>query len=214
MFTMLYVLTLVALFGIGVFLGFKLAPKYYREWKTSKEERHLGSFFSCLFGSIFLLAGGVIILAKKLFMYIACSVLIVFSTTGFANSIAYSVRESYAKKIEGSFVLQSIGRTREAFYQFKAGYQEAIAAGEAKKKLKVLDELFKWYRRYGYSAGVLFQPSDCTDEYRPDLIRNAHFNYTEISTHEGYPYQYRSEWEKRTLEIQRLEKKIEQVTGD
>jgi hypothetical protein len=33
--------------------------------------------------------------------------------------------------------------------------------------LDVLSELFYWYRKYGYSAGVMLAPSGCSDEFMP-----------------------------------------------
>lgn len=65
-----------------------------------------------------------------------------------------------------AFELQSMGNSTLAFYTFKDAYQYALANGESPQKLAPLNDLFIWYRKYGYSSGVTLVPSDCTDEFR------------------------------------------------
>ena len=44
----------------------------------------------------------------------------------------------------------------------------AQKAGESTQKLRLLNELFVWYRKYGYSLGVMSTPSGCSDEYQSE----------------------------------------------
>ena len=85
LFFWLYLLTLVALIGVGLFLGVILGPKFYKQWKKSKLEHPLGMFFSCLFGSVFCLSGALIVFVRKWLAYFACGYLVLFSAEGFAN---------------------------------------------------------------------------------------------------------------------------------
>ncbi len=65
-----------------------------------------------------------------------------------------------------AFELQCMGKTTLAFYAFKDAYQLALKNGESPAKLAALEKLFGWYRTYGYSCGLLKEPSKITTEYR------------------------------------------------
>src|SRR5690554_3680968 len=75
-------------------------------------------------------------------------------------------KKSYAEQIKTAFELQSIGETRKAFYLFKNAYQSALRSGMSRSILAPLEELFVWYRVYGYSCGLTAAPANCAGEYR------------------------------------------------
>ncbi len=75
-------------------------------------------------------------------------------------------RKGYVEAICKAFELQSLGKTRQAFYAFKNVYQAALKNGESPAKLALLEELFIWYRIYGYDSGVMAEPSGCREEHR------------------------------------------------
>jgi hypothetical protein len=90
-----------------------------------------------------------------------------------AYSISESCKQSYAKKMEEGFFLQSVGKTRQAFFRFKEGYQEALKLGESPQKLAVINDLFVWYRTYGYSAGIMLHPANFGGEFRSHSLLNS-----------------------------------------
>ena len=75
-------------------------------------------------------------------------------------------RKNYSDRIQKAFELQSQGKTRLAFYTFRDAYQAAIKSGESPAKLAPLEELFVWYRTYGFDSGVMKDPAACAGEYR------------------------------------------------
>ncbi len=75
-------------------------------------------------------------------------------------------RKSYSDQIKTAFELQSIGESRKAFYVFKNAYQSALQSGMPASTLAPLQELFIWYRKYGFSCGLTSSPSQCIGEYR------------------------------------------------
>ncbi len=91
-------------------------------------------------------------------------ILLLFPGICFARSTDVK-KQSYAQKIQDGFLLQSIGETRAAFYSFRDGYQEGLQAGENAQKLELVNSLFIWYRKYGFSAGIMTQPALCRGEY-------------------------------------------------
>ena len=70
-----------------------------------------------------------------------------------------------------AFLLQSIGETKIAYYCFKGSFQYAKEIGENLNKLNSIYELFVWYRKYGFSCGVMLKPSFCINEYdMPNIV--------------------------------------------
>ena len=136
------------------------------------------------------------------------------SICGFAHPIPEELRELYAQKMHEAFFLQSLGRSTQAFYKSKEAYEDAVKAGESLNKLNVILELFRWYRKYGYAAGVMLHPSGCVDEYRAPTSKkgfagkkNCSQDFPYLINHEldctfltslsaAYEYDYESEWGK------------------
>ncbi len=75
-------------------------------------------------------------------------------------------RKACAEEMQKAFELQSRGQTRQAFYTFKHAYQLAQQNGESPATLSTLEELFIWYRKYGYDCGLMTEPANCSGEYR------------------------------------------------
>jgi len=113
------------------------------------------------------------------------------STFGFSYSIPKEIRTEYGQKMYEAFCLQSVGRSSQAFWKSKEAYDEAIKAGEFPQKLEVVLELFRWYRKYGYGAGVMTRSSECVDEYIPQNTRKKKALGPRSYT---YGNTYESEW--------------------
>lgn len=64
-----------------------------------------------------------------------------------------------------AFELQAKGVTRSAYYTFKDAYQRALILGVPSGELSFISDLFYWYRRYGYSAGITPFPARVSEEY-------------------------------------------------
>lgn len=88
------------------------------------------------------------------------------SKASFALSVSADIRREYAIKFHEAFVLQSTGETRRAYYCFKTAQQLAQKAGESRYKIQLMNDLFVWYRTYGYAMGVMSKESGCAEEYR------------------------------------------------
>lgn len=110
-----------------------------------------------------------------------------FATSIFAAEPKEQDRVRYGTKMYEAFITQSLGKTREAFYQFRDAYQEALKLGESNRKLFAIQELFIWYRKYGYSLGFMKTPADCVGEVLPSPGRQF-----DLST--ANPSRYQSEW--------------------
>jgi len=74
------------------------------------------------------------------------------------------IRKKCAAQMNSAFQLQSMGQTTLALYAFRDAYKLAISNGESDSKLAAIEKLFGWYRTYGYSCGVLAEPSGITTE--------------------------------------------------
>jgi hypothetical protein len=120
-------------------------------------------------------------------------IMLLSTSVGFSYSIPQQVREGYGQKMHEAFCLQSLGRSSQAFWKSKEAYEEAIKAGESPYKLEVVLELFRWYRKYGYGAGVMVRSSECTDEYVPQSNRNRAARSFRSYSHGN---SYNSEWGK------------------
>ncbi len=101
---------------------------------------------------------------SKLIIAVFCCVLSVVPLAAHSGPSELE-RRRYAEGIQNAFDLQSKGMTRQAFYVFKDTYQAALKKGVPQKTLAPLEELFIWYRKYGYDSGVLAEPSVCQDEF-------------------------------------------------
>ncbi len=101
----------------------------------------------------------------------------------------------YGNQIYDAFVLQSQGRTREAFNLFKIAYQRALALGENRERLFLLKELFIWYRKFGYSLGIMSEPAKCTGEELKSFRNSMRLNLHNSSTNS-----YQSEWGKNPIQ--------------
>lgn len=104
-------------------------------------------------------------------------------------------KSRYGNKIYEAFLLQANGKTREAYNLFKSGYQGALSSGEDKRRMFVIQELFIWYRKYGYSLGIMSVPSNCSGEVFK-AGRNADQNGN--NQYSSQPYQ--SEWGKDPIQ--------------
>jgi hypothetical protein len=107
-------------------------------------------------------------------------------------------REWYGTKIYEAFQMQAQGQTREAYYHFKKAYDDAINLGEDRKKLFSLNELFIWYRKYGYSLGITIQPSNCTGEIKERTKSSRAIGI--LGTNKGY----QSEWGKDPIQAGKI----------
>ena len=92
----------------------------------------------------------------------------------YSYTIPESTREKYGKLMNEAFAIQSLGRSTQAFYKSKEAYELAIKSGESVIKLNVIIELFQWYRKFGYSAGVMLNSSNCIDEYKSKSVKFFH----------------------------------------
>jgi hypothetical protein len=79
---------------------------------------------------------------------------------------AENLRKKYATQMHEAFILQSKGHTTRAYYHFKSARQQALANGESPAKVRLIEDLFGWYRKHGYSLKLMPKPSGCTDESR------------------------------------------------
>lgn len=93
-------------------------------------------------------------------------VLIFMINTGFSSELdrSHLARTNYAQRMYNSFLIQSIGETRTAYYCFKSAFQDAQKAGVNPKKLALMNDLFIWYRKFGWSCGFMTRPAHCTGE--------------------------------------------------
>ena len=99
-------------------------------------------------------------------------------------------RIRYGGQMNEAFQLQSRGKTREAYAKFKGAYQEALSLGENRERLFLIQELFVWYRQFGYSLGIMSEPAKCTGEEprcASRSMRSRGWNRSEDNTR-------RSEW--------------------
>jgi hypothetical protein len=117
------------------------------------------------------------------------------STIGIASPNE-SARQYYAGRMYNAFLIQSIGETRMAYRVFKGAYQDAQNAGESPRKLEIMNDMFIWYRTYGWSCGVSIRPSFCEDEWRPNHYFSKRLN--QISGPGQVNYQ--REWQKEDPE--------------
>lgn len=97
------------------------------------------------------------------------------------SKISRKSRQTYASNLYAAFVAQCQGRSTAAMCQFQTAYEDAIKAGEHVHRLKVIEQLFTWYRTYG-SACQLFgripQGHDrIQGEWRKPLSTPTHIDY-------------------------------------
>lgn len=116
--------------------------------------------------------------------------------------VPITLRENYTKRLHNAFLIQSIGETRMAYRVFKGAYQDALKAGESIRKLQVMDELFRWYRKYGWYCGIMAAPAKCLGEMKGEDYscgysreNSSHRGTNEISPLNGQ-IDYQAEWEK------------------
>ncbi len=107
----------------------------------------------------------------------------------FGHSISNESRREYAIKFHEAFVLQSIGSTRKAYYCFKIAQQLAQKAGESSQKIQIMNDLFVWYRKYGYSLRIMSCSSGCSGEFDP-YFPSAFIRYPPLARIPDY----HSEW--------------------
>lgn len=106
---------------------------------------------------------------------------------------AGSANKWYTDQMYNAFLIQSIGETRLSYRIFKNAYQGAQQAGESMAKLKVMNEIFVWYRTYGWSCRVMARPANCQGEY---YCHSSDENDTYDANIPKEDYQYESEWGK------------------
>jgi hypothetical protein len=112
----------------------------------------------------------------------------------FSNSIIGHENKHFAYDMYNAFVLQSRGETRLAFYTFKKAYDRAVIAGESTKKLCIINDMFIWYRKHGWSSGIMFKSSNCIDE---EQCTNYEKNdFSNISSYFSRKLEYTSEFGK------------------
>jgi hypothetical protein len=92
--------------------------------------------------------------------------LICFCLCSCAYATPDATKQAYGIKMYQAFQMQSIGLTTEAYLCFKKAVESAREAKEDPRKLVIIEELFRWYRKYGWSVGIMAKPSGCTDECR------------------------------------------------
>lgn len=119
-----------------------------------------------------------------------------FSLSAVIKPIPESIRRTYALKLNDAFMLQSFGQSTLAFFRSKEAYEEAIQAGESARKLNAVLDLFRWYRKYGYAAGLMTRSSGCIDEHKPEMFSYEQ-NYSEHQLNN-----YESEWGKNPQQAQ------------
>jgi len=88
-----------------------------------------------------------------------------------ASSAPLISRQNYVQRMYNAFLIQSIGETRIAYLVFNNAFQDAKNAGESPKKLEVMNQLFIWYRKFGWYCDLMLYPSGCTDEYGNSLFQ-------------------------------------------
>ncbi len=115
------------------------------------------------------------------------------SLTANAN-VPLTARENYSRRLHNAFMIQSIGETRVAYRAFKAAYQDALAAGESLSKLRVINDLFVWYRTYGWSCGIMMEPARCSGEHGGDWNRNYQYDNLSKNLCFGENINYQAEW--------------------
>lgn len=115
-------------------------------------------------------------------------------------------KENYVQRIYNSFLLQSVGETRMAYYTFKRAYQDAQQNGESQKRLNTIHSLFLWYRKYGWTLGLSTQPANCAGEFGSSLsLDSVPFNVN--NTTETAPFNsnyYLSEWGRNPTQSKHL----------
>jgi len=127
--------------------------------------------------------------------YVFLLLCLLSTSAGFAYSVPPETRQKYGQKMYDAFYLQSLGLSTAAFWKSKEAYEEGIKAGESPQKLEVVLELFRWYRKYGFGAGVMVRSSECTDEYVP--ANNRHKSSRSLNTRSySAGTSYESEWGK------------------
>lgn len=124
-------------------------------------------------------------MVNKLILFLS----IIAPLIGFCSIASIEQRMQYGQILHEAFTLQSYGKTREAYYTFKKGYDYAIECGEDRKKLFSIQSLFIWYRKYGYSLGIMIKPSGCTGEVLDNVSRKKHANSNLSKAN-----RYESEW--------------------
>ena len=84
----------------------------------------------------------------------------VFCSNIYSANTSENIRKEYVLKFHEAFVLQSVGKSTQAFDRFLEAFRLGTNAGEPPKKLQVIANLFYWYRQHG-SCMKLFgkQPS-------------------------------------------------------
>lgn len=101
-----------------------------------------------------------------MFRCLFCFCLCFLQVIDASQRVIQTTRQNYSQRFYNAFLIQSIGETRMAYHVFKGAFQDAQKAGESPSKLDVMNQLFIWYRKYGWSYGVMAHPSNCTDEFR------------------------------------------------
>lgn len=103
-----------------------------------------------------------------------------FIRIGAFSEVTESVRKEYATKLYEAFVLQSQGKSTQAFYALQNGFQQGTNAGESSIKLQVIADLFYWYRRYGHHLKLFtIMPSGnevITDQYNGKNCHRSKYN--------------------------------------
>lgn len=110
--------------------------------------------------------------------YVFCCLTFLFLSFGLFARPTEQDRIRYSEGIQKAFELQFAGKTRMAFYAFRDVYQTALKNGECPAKLAAIEELFVWYRKYGFDTGLLKEPANCQGEWRSDASMNNHSVFT------------------------------------
>jgi len=103
----------------------------------------------------------------------------------FANP-SDKTREMYAKEILTAFQLQGMEERHAnlALIAFNDGVKLALTNGESPAKIRALQDLFFWYRRYGYHGGLLKFPSGCQNEYQVSTKFPKLSKYSNLDPHQ------------------------------
>lgn len=101
------------------------------------------------------------------------------------SDVPKTIRNAYSVDLYQAFTLQSYGKSTIAMTQFQVAYQAAVNAGESIQRLKLIEQLFIWYRMYGTSLRLFYK--------NPSGHDHINGEYKKFSSQQPV---YQSEWGK------------------
>ena len=93
-----------------------------------------------------------------------------------------AIRLEYAKKFHTAFQLLSYGADRYThlgLVAFDQAVKSAREHGESPAKIRAVEDLFWWYRMFGYHCGLLSTSSLCPGEYKRSDPRISIYSTTD-----------------------------------